>query len=334
VKSSLIASRVFFVSFIPLLLFGIAIWKSPALAAAQALVPDDVKHDTPGQIIKRGQSVHIDVDLALVNVTVTDPYNRLVTGLEPDNFRVFENNVEQEIQYFSSEDVPISIGVIFDLSGSMANKVGKAKEAALQFFKTANPHDEFFLVSFNDHAEVMSTFTTSIEDLQSRILSGSAKGRTALLDGIYLGLSEMRTARNAKRALLIISDGGDNNSRYNEKDIKRLVREADTQLYSIGIFDPFEYRGRTVEELNGPSLLTELTEQTGGQAFTVENVNELPDIATKIGSELRNQYILGYRPSNKLHDARWRKIKVKMRTPKGLPTLSIYAKAGYYAPSL
>jgi Ca-activated chloride channel family protein len=334
VKTGLVASRVFFISFIPLLLFGIVLCKSPALAVAQVLVSDDVKHDTPGQALKRGQAVHIDVDLALVNVTVTDPYNRLVTGLEPDNFRVFENNVEQEIQYFSSEDVPISIGVIFDLSGSMANKVGKAKEAALQFFKTANPQDEFFLVSFNDRAEVVSTFTSSVEDLQSRIVSASAKGRTALLDGIYLGLSEMRTARNAKRALLIISDGGDNNSRYNERDIKRLVREADTQLYSIGIFDPFEYRSRTAEELNGPSLLTEVTELTGGRAFTVENVNELPDIATKIGSELRNQYILGYRPSNKSHDARWRKIKVKMRAPKGLPPLSIYAKTGYYAPSL
>jgi Ca-activated chloride channel family protein len=334
VKSSLVAPRIFFLSFIPLLLFGIAIWKFPALAVAQALVSDDMRHDTPGQVLKQGQSVHIDVDLALVNVTVTDPYNRLVTGLEPDNFRVFENNVEQEIQYFSSEDVPISIGIIFDLSGSMANKVGKAKEAALQFFKTANPNDEFFLVSFNDRAEVVSTFTSSVEELQSRIVSASAKGRTALLDGIYLGLSEMRTARNAKRALLIISDGGDNNSRYNERDIKRLVREADTQLYSIGIFDPFEYRSRTAEELNGPSLLTEVTELTGGRAFTVENVNELPDIATKIGSELRNQYILGYRPSNKSHDARWRKIKVKMRAPKGLPPLSIYAKTGYYAPSL
>jgi Ca-activated chloride channel family protein len=334
VKSSLIAPRVSFVSFIPLFLFGIALWKSPALAVAQVPASDDVKHDTPGQLIKPGQSVHIDVDLALVNVTVTDPHNRLVTGLEPDNFRVFENNVEQEIQYFSSEDVPISIGVIFDLSGSMANKVGKAKEAALQFFKTANPQDEFFLVNFNDRAEVVSTFTSSVEDLQSRIVSASAKGRTALLDGIYLGLSEMRTARNAKRALLIISDGGDNNSRYNERDIKRLVREADTQLYSIGIFDPFEYRSRTAEELNGPSLLTEVTALTGGRAFTVENVNELPDIATKIGSELRNQYILGYRPSNKSHDARWRKIKVKMHAPKGLPPLSIYAKTGYYAPSL
>ena len=333
-KSSLVATRVFFVLFIPLLLFGIVIWKFPALAVAQSVVPDDVKHDTPGQVIKQGQTVHIDVDLALVNVTVTDPYNRLVTGLDPDNFRIFENNVEQEIQYFSSEDVPISIGVIFDLSGSMANKVGKAKEAALQFFKTANPQDEFFLVSFNDRAEVMSTFTSNVEDLQSRILSVSAKGRTALLDAIYLGLNEMRNARNAKRALLIISDGGDNNSRYSEKDIKRLVREADTQLYSVGTFDPFEYRSRTPEELSGPSLLTEVTELTGGRAFTVENVNELPDIATKIGAELRNQYILGYHPSNKSHDARWRKIKIKLRAPKGLPPLSVYAKTGYYAPSL
>jgi Ca-activated chloride channel homolog len=329
-----VAARVFSIPLIFLLLFGIVIWNFAPVAVAQSAVPDDVKHDTPGQVMKQGQPVHVDVELALVNVTVTDPYNRLVTGLEPDNFRIFENNVEQEIQYFSSEDAPISIGVIFDLSGSMSNKVGKAKEAALQFFKTANPQDEFFLVSFNERAELMSTFTNTVEDLQSRLLTSSAKGRTALLDAIYLGLSEMRTARNGKRALLIISDGGDNHSRYNDKDIKRLVREADTQLYSVGIFEPFEYRSRTPEELNGPSLLTEVTELTGGRAFTVENINELPDIAAKIGAELRNQYILGYRPSNKSHDARWRKIKVKLRAPKGLPPLSIYAKTGYYAPSL
>src|SRR5229473_915331 len=165
-----------------LLLIALVVLIFPALGFPQSGFTNDVKHDTPGQVVKQGQTVHIDVDLALVNVTVTDPYNRLVAGLEPDNFRVFENSVEQEIQYFSSEDAPTSIGVIFDLSGSMANKVGKAKEAALQFFKTANPQDEFFLVSFNDRAEVVSTFTSSVEDLQSRILSASAKGRTALLD--------------------------------------------------------------------------------------------------------------------------------------------------------
>jgi len=334
VRTNFAAAGVLSVSFVFLPLLAISGSNSRTLLAAQSVAVQDVKHDTPDKVIHPGQSVHIDVDLALVNVTVTDPYDRVVTGLELDNFRVFENNVEQEIQYFSSEDVPISIGVIFDLSGSMANKIGKAKEATLQFFKTANPQDEFFLVSFNDRAELISAFTSSADDLQSRLLSASGKGRTALLDAIYLGLSEMRTARNSKRALLIISDGGDNNSRYNEKDIKRLVREANTQLYSIGIFDPFGNRSRTPEELNGPSLLNEVTELSGGRAFSVENINELPDIATKIGSELRNQYILGYRPSDKSHDARWRKIKIKLRVPRGLPPLSVSAKTGYYGPGL
>ena len=294
---------------------------------------DDVRKDTAGMPVKPAQGLKIDVDLALVNVTVTDPYNRLVTGLDPDNFRVFEDNVEQEVVTFSSEDVPISIGVIFDCSGSMSNKIGKAREAAIEFFKTANPQDEFFLVSFNERAELTSAFTNSIEDLQSRMMLTPPKGRTALLDAIYLGLSQMRGAHNAKRALLILSDGGDNHSRYNESDIKRLVKEADTQLYAIGIFDPLGYRNRTPEELNGPSLLGEITEMTGGRVFAVENLNELPDIATKIGMELRNQYVLGYRPSNKAHDARWRKIKIKLRAPKGLPPLNVYSKTGYYAPS-
>ncbi|PYU00759.1 MAG: VWA domain-containing protein [Acidobacteria bacterium] len=294
---------------------------------------DDVWKDTPGKAFKPGSTLHIDVDMALVNVTVTDPYNRLVTGLDPDNFRIFEDNIEQEVVTFSAEDVPISIGVIFDFSGSMANKVGKAREAALQFFKTANPQDEFFLVSFNERAELTSSFTNSVEDLQSRLMLTSPKGRTALLDAIYLGLSQMRGAHNAKRALLILSDGGDNHSRYNESDIKRLVKEADTQLYAIGIFDPLGSRNRTPEELKGPSLLSEITEMTGGRVFAVERLEDLPDIATKIGMELRNQYVLGYRPSNKAHDARWRKIKIKLRAPRGLPPLSLYSKTGYYAPS-
>ena len=293
----------------------------------------DTARDTPAVKIVPGKVIRTDVDLALVNVTVTDPYNRLVTGLEQDNFRVSEDGTEQEIVSFSSEDVPISIGVIFDFSGSMSNKVDKAREAAVQFFKTANPQDEFFLVSFNERAELTSTFTNSVEDLQSRMMLTAPKGRTALLDAIYLGLSQMRGAHNAKRALLILSDGGDNHSRYNENDIKRLVKEADTQLYAIGLFDPLGYRNRTMEELNGPSLLADITELTGGRVFAVEHLNDLPDIASKIGMELRNQYVLGYRPSNHAHDARWRKIKVKLRAPKGLPPLTVYSKTGYYAPS-
>jgi len=293
----------------------------------------EVKEITPSALFKSPQVMHIDVELALVSVVVTDPYNRLVTGLDPDNFRVFEDNIEQEIITFSSEDVPISIGVIFDCSGSMSNKLGKAREAALDFFKTANPADEFFLVSFNERAELTSSFTNSVEELQSQMMLTSSKGRTGLLDAIYLGLSQMRGAHNAKRALLILSDGGDNHSRYQEGDIKRLVKEADTQLYAIGIFDPLGYRSRTSEELNGPSLLSEITEMTGGRVFAAENLNELPDIAVKIGLELRNQYIVGYRPSNKSHDGRWRKIKIKMRAPRVLPPLTVYSKTGYYAPT-
>jgi len=321
----------------PIPLFGQAAPPEPKLnptpASASASHLADLARDTPSVKIQPGKIIKAEVDLALVNVTVTDPYNRLVTGLEPDNFRVYEDNIEQEIVSFSSEDVPISIGVIFDFSGSMANKVDKAREAALEFFKTANPQDEFFLVSFNERAELTSTFTNSVEDLQSRMMLTAPKGRTALLDAIYLGLSQMRGAHNAKRALLILSDGGDNHSRYNENDIKRLVKEADTQLYAIGIYDPLGYRNRTPEELNGPSLLAEITELTGGRVFAVEHLNDLPDIASKIGMELRNQYVLGYRPSNHVHDARWRKIKVKLRAPKGLPPLSVYSKTGYYAPA-
>jgi Ca-activated chloride channel homolog len=306
---------------------------APSEAKSTAKTPDDVRKDTPGVVIPKNTALKLNVDLALINATVTDPFNRLVTGLDPDNFRIFEDNVEQEVVTFSAEDVPISIGVIFDYSGSMSNKAAKAREAAIQFFKTANPQDEFFLVSFNERAELTSSFTNSVEDLQSRMLLSAPKGRTALLDAIYLGLSQMRGAHNAKRALLILSDGGDNHSRYNESDIKRLVKEADTQLYAIGIFDPAGYRNRTLEEGNGPSLLGEVTELTGGRVFPVERLEDLPDIASKIGMELRNQYVLGYHPSNTNHDARWRKVKVKLRAPRGLPPLTVYAKTGYYAPS-
>jgi Ca-activated chloride channel family protein len=315
-------------------------WLAAAQSSAASLAQQDVG---PGSgnvnkvisdnLIKPSQVLHVDVELTLLNVVVTDPYNRLVTGLDPDNFRVFEDKVEQEIITFSSEDVPISIGVIFDCSGSMSNKLGKAREAAVEFLKTANPEDEFFLVSFNERADLTSSFTNSVEDLQSRLLLTAPKGRTALLDAIYLGLSQMRDAHYGKRALLILSDGGDNHSRYQENDIKRLVKEADTQLYAIGIYDPLEDRGRTFEELNGPSLLSEITEMTGGRVFAVENLNELPDIATKISLELRNQYVLGYRSSNKAHDGRWRKVKIKMRAPRGLPPLIVHSKTGYYSPT-
>jgi Ca-activated chloride channel homolog len=280
--------------------------------------------------IEKGKPIRTETELTLVGATVTDPLGRLVTGLQQENFRVYEDGVEQEITRFSSEDVPVSIGVIFDMSGSMADKIDKSRQAAVQFFRTANPQDEFFLVNFNDRAQLISPFTASVDDLQDRLMYTGAHGLTALFDGVYLGLSQMRGAHNTKKALLILSDGGDNHSRYSETEVRKFVREADVQIYAIGLFEPDG--GPTPEEREGPGLLADLTMMTGGRTFVVNNVNELPDIATKISMELRNQYVLGYRPSQRAHDGKWRKIKVRLNPPKGMPPLTVAAKSGYFAP--
>jgi len=271
-----------------------------------------------------------DVDLVLVPVTITDPMNRLVTGLEKENFALADNGKPQEIRHFSSEDAPISLGVIFDISGSMADKIDKSRKAVVEFFRTANPQDEFFLITFSDKPELLVDYTSSVEDIQDKLVYATPKGRTALLDAIYLGISRMRKAHYERKALLIISDGGDNHSRYTESEIKSLVREADVQMYAIGLFDPYF---KTPEEREGPALLGDITEVTGGRTFVISSPNELADVATKIGIELRNQYVLGYRPTDPTKNGKWRKIKVKLNPPRGLPPLHVYAKTGYYAPS-
>ena len=278
-------------------------------------------------------NIRVDSTLVLIPVTVTDPMNRFVTGLEKENFKIFEAGKEQDLSQFSSEDAPLSVGVVFDCSGSMGHKLDKSRQAVAQFFKTANPEDEFFLVQFHDSADLIQPFTTSLEEIQNRLTFTTSKGRTALLDAIYLALHEMKKAKNPRKALLVISDGGDNNSRYTEGEIKNLVKEADTQIYAIGIYDSVTTRGRTAEELAGPGLLTDIAEQTGGRQYAVENLNELPDIASKIGVELRNQYILGYAPQNREHDGKYRRVQVKLVQPRGLPPLRAFWRLGYYAPS-
>ncbi|PYV21049.1 MAG: VWA domain-containing protein [Acidobacteria bacterium] len=277
--------------------------------------------------------IQVDVNLVVVNVTVTDPYDRIVTGLDQENFQVFDEKVSQQIVAFSTEDAPISVGMVFDSSGSMSDKIEKSKEAALQFFKTSNPQDEFMLINFSERPNLISAFTSKFENLEDRLITVRAGGKTALLDAIYLGLSEMKKGTTNRKALLVISDGGDNHSRYTERDVKKAVKEADVEIYSVGIFEPLASRGRTPEEAGGPGLLAELSEVSGGRMFSVEDPNELPDIMEKISIELRNQYVIGYKPSNLVRDGRWRRIKVKLSPPKGLPPLQVYARTGYYAPT-
>jgi len=303
---------------------------APAPMPASEVDKDSLVATTTPGLSARVRPLKVDVDLVLVPVTITDPMNRLVTGLEKENFQLYEGNSSQEIRTFSSEDAPVSLGVIFDSSGSMSSKMDRAKDAVIEFFKTANPQDEFFMITFSDEPEEVSDFTSSVDEIQNKLVFAVPRRRTALLDAIYMGVSKMRHAKYAKKALLIISDGGDNHSRYTENEIKSLVKEADVMIYAIGIYDRY---ASAVEERLGPQLLSDITELTGGRAFTIDNPNDLGDVATKIGVELRNQYVLGYRPSKVVRDGKWRKIKVKLLPPKGLPPLRVYARTGYYAPA-
>jgi VWFA-related protein len=282
---------------------------------------------------RRETSIRVETQLVLINVTVTDPMNRFVTGLEKEHFKISEEKVDQTITQFSSEDAPLSVGLVFDASGSMGSKLSKSREAAAQLFKTANPEDEFFLVQFNNRPELVVGFTSSTEEIQNRLTFTQAKGRTALLDGVYMAMNHMKKARNPRKAIIILSDGGDNSSRYTESEVRNLVREADVQVYAIGIFESIGGRASTAELMAGPGLLNELAESTGGRHFPVDNLRELPDVAAKIGIELRNQYVLGYTPTNTTKDGKYRRVQVKLKQPRGLPPLKAFYRLGYYAPA-
>ena len=275
-------------------------------------------------------NIRVDTNLVLVPVSVCDATNHPVTGLEKDHFRVFENRVEQEVTHFAMDDEPVAVGLVFDTSSSMGSKMRIARLAASQFFATGNAEDEYFLVEFNDRPKLSVPLTRNTEDIQVRLTFSQSKGRTALLDAIMLALHEMQKSAKTRKALLVISDGGDNSSRYSEAEVRQAVRENDVLIYAVGVFEPYG-RGRTPEESGGPGLMNDLTEQTGGRHFPAD-VNELPDIAAKIGVEMRNRYVLGYSPKEQARDGKYRRVEVKLVPPRGLPKLSARWRLGYYAP--
>jgi VWFA-related protein len=318
-------------TFFSAFLISTALWaQDPAVKIAPRAKPTAA---APESASDRKANLRIDTTLVLVPVAVNDPLGRFVTGLDKENFKVFEDKIEQEIKEFSSEDAPMSVGIVFDTSGSMGPKLQTSRKAVAEFLKTANPEDEFFVIQFSERPELVVEFTPETEEIQNRLIFTQSKGRTALLDGIYMAMNTMKKARNPRKAILIISDGGDNSSRYTESEVKNAVREADVQIYSIGIFEPMAARGRTPEEMSGPALLGEITEQTGGRHFSVDNLADLPDVAAKIGIELHYQYVLGYTPKNTARDGKYRRIQVKLVKTVGLPTLKAIFRTGYYAPT-
>jgi Ca-activated chloride channel family protein len=301
--------------------------------------PTVPKDDRPvlkdGDVVNKGANtpgaaIHVDVNLVLVPLTVTDPLNRLVTGLEKENFQLYDNNNLQTIRSFATEDAPLTIGIVFDLSGSMQSKFVRARKALSEFLRTCNPQDEFFVVGFNDRPAIIVDYTSDVEDVEARMVMLRPENRTALIDAMYLGVNHLKTAKYERKAMLVISDGGDNRSRYTEGELTRAVRESEVQIYSIGIFDTY---APTEEEQNGPILLHDMSEATGGRLFKVLDVQDLADIAQRISDELRNEYVLGYTPTDKKRDGTWRKLKVRLLPPPGLPTMTVHNREGYYAPS-
>ena len=280
--------------------------------------------------LHNGVTIRVESNLVLVPMTVTDMRNRLVTGLERENFYLYEDNKPQTIRSFSTDDAPVSIGIVFDLSGSMSSKFSRSRRALSEFLRTSNPQDEFFVVGFNDKPNVIVDYTSNVDDVDARMVMMRPQNRTALIDAVYLGLDKLKEAKYDRKALLVISDGGDNRSRYTLGELKRAVRESDVQIYAIGIFDE---AAQTEEERLGPYLLTDLCDQSGGRMFRVNDVQELSDIATRISAELRNEYLVGYRPTDLKHDGNWRKLKVRLNPPPGLPPLVVHNRQGYYAPS-
>jgi len=276
--------------------------------------------------------LRIDSSLVLIPVHVTTPDGLSVTNLTRENFQLTEDSVAQTITTFSKDDAPVSLGLVFDTSGSMHNKIRKAAETVAKFFKTANPDDEFFLVEFNEKPKLTVPFTPDSDNIYRRIARAKPFGRTSLLDAIRLSMAEMKKAHNFRKALVIVSDGGDNRSRYTEGEIRRAMAESDLQLFAMGIFDQ-DQRKMTPEELNGPRLLDDLADQSGGRLYTVDRVEDLESICGKISEELRNQYVLGYSPQNVSRDGKYRQVRLKLDEVPAEPKLRTFYRRGYYAPA-
>lgn len=302
----------------------------PAKAQADDLrAPLKIKAEAPSKRddAKPQAPIQLGTDIVNVMISVTDPYGRFVTGLAKDHFDVFDDKVKQQIAHFTDEDAPVSLGIVYDVSGSMKERVNRSIRALRRFVDSSHVDDDFFLIGFNDRAKLVQDFTTSGESVIGHLMFVNPKGSTALYDAAYIAVEKVQQGRHSKKALLIISDGQDNNSRYTYKELRNRVKEADVQIYAIGITDPAS------DALSGfgRSVLEEITRMTGGRAFfpNAYNEPELVEICTRIALELRHQYSVGFYPTDIQSDAKWHKVQVKVNPPRGLGRLSLSYRDGY-----
>ena len=303
--------------------------KTPAATQSPSPAPkQDKKMGT--ELDERGGSLITNTDLITLTVTVTDTYGRYVSGLSKGAFAVFDNKQQQEITYFSDDDSPVSVGVIFDVSGSMSgDKIKRAREALSKFVQTSHNSDEYFLIGFNSRAQLLLDRTRDGNAVLDKLTFVQTRNNTALYDACYLGVEKVQRGAHPKRALLLISDGQDNNSRYTFSELRRVLKESDVVLYAIGILGGSDVGSSLGME--GQSILDEMAGVSGGKAFYPRSPAEMDDIFEQIALELRHQYSIGYRPPNFVNDGKWHRVKVKVNPPRGLPRLFVRSKEGYYA---
>jgi len=279
-----------------------------------------------------GARFRVDSRVVLVPVSVTDQADRPVLGLDTPHFRVYERGVEQQVLQISREDAPMAVGLVFDTSLSMMPKMAAARAAAAALLDTANPEDEFFLIEFDDTPRVTQHLTSDPGEIQMRLTQATPHGHTALLDAVYLGVQELRKSSKPRKALVILSDGGDNHSRYTARELGGLLRESDVAVYAMGLFAATPAI-LAEEERDGPGLLEQMTRQTGGRFVAVPDPRGLPEAAGSIGAELHNRYVIAFAPSGDDSDGKYRKLQVKVVPPEGLRALRVAWRPGYYAPA-
>jgi Ca-activated chloride channel family protein len=297
--------------------------------AASAFGQDPTPTPSP-EVVQPDRPVKVKTDLVSLTLTVQDLYGRYVSGLTKKAFTVIDNNQEQEITFFSDSDAPVSLGVIFDVSGSMSGeKIGKARKALEKFIATSHPSDEYFLIAFNNRAQLLLDRTRDGDAVLRKLTLVQPKQNTALYDAVYLGVDKVTRGAHQKRALLIISDGQDNASRYNFGEVRRLMKESDVVTYAVGILGGNDSSSQL--GMQGQAFLDELTSVSGGKSFYPQTDVEMDEIFERIALELRHQYTVGYTPKDFQPDGKWRKVKVKVKPPRGLPRLTVRSREGYYA---
>lgn len=274
-------------------------------------------------------TIRVDVDVVVLHATVQDRKNTLVSGLDKDNFQVYEDGVLQPIKYFSHEDIPVTVGLVVDNSGSMGPKRRDVIAAALAFARSSNPQDQMFVVNFNERVSFGLpddiAFTDQVGQLQAALSRVAADGETALYDAIVVALEHLKKGKRDKKVLVVVSDGGDNASKHKLAEIAAMVGQPDAIIYTIGIFDD-------QDPDRNPGVLKRLAKDTGGEAFLPESLKDVVPICERIARDIRNQYTLAYVPTNRKQNGKYRVVQVKASSP-GRGRLSIRTRTGYFAPS-